>query len=169
MYYARRMKERRDSLVFEQRRFEAWDLYHDGVRQAEIARRFGVSRSAVCQWLSKATRGGSEALKRRRRPGRPRKLTAGQRRSLVRLLARGAEALGYATQLWTAERIRRLVWERFGVRFHVHHIPKLLRQCGWSYQRPTSRAVERDEREIQRWLREEWPRIKKKPAGKRRH
>jgi transposase len=86
---------------------------------------------------------------------------------LLKLLSRGAEAAGYATQLWTAERIRRLVWEQFGVRFHVHHVPKLLRQCGWSYQRPTSRARERDEREVQRWLRQEWPRIKKKSAGKR--
>ena len=80
---------------------------------------------------------------------------------------RGADALGYATQRWTAERIRRPVWEHFGVRFHVHHVPKLLRQCGWSYQRPTGRAAERDEQEVQRWLRQEWPRIKKKPKGKR--
>ena len=161
------MGERRDSVAFEQRRFEAWALYRDGVPQAEIARHFRVSRAAVCQWLSKAQKRGRQALARRPRPGRPPKLTLGQRRSLVRLLVRGAEAAGYATQLWTAERIRRLVGERFGVCFHVHHVPKLLRQCGWSYQRPTSRARERDERKVQHWLQKEWPRIKKKPAGKK--
>jgi len=161
------MVERRDPIAFEQRRFEALALFQDGVAQAEIARHFRVSRAAVCQWLKRAQKRGPTALKRRPRPGRPPKLTAGQRRSLVRLLARGAEALGYATQLWTAERIRRLVWEHFGVRFHVHHVPKLLRQCGWSYQRPTSRASERDEREVHRWLQQEWPRIKKKPKSKK--
>jgi transposase len=92
-------------------------------------------------------------------------LTDTQRRKLVRLLARGAERVGYATQLWTAERIQRLVLEHFGARYHVNHVPKLLRQCGWSYQRPTGRAVERDEAEVRRWVRDEWPRIKKKPAG----
>jgi transposase len=161
------MAERRDSVAFEQRRFAALALHRDGVPQADIARQFRVSRAAVCQWLKRVQKRGPSALKRRPRPGRPPKLRARQRRSLVKLLARGADALGYATQLWTAERIRRLVWEHFGVRFHVHHVPKLLRQCGWSYQRPTGRATERDEREVQRWLRQEWPRIKKKPKGKR--
>jgi len=161
------MAERRDPVTFEQRRFEALALSRDGVPQADIARRLRVSRAAVCQWLSRAKKKGPEALKRRPRPGRPPKLTTNQRRSLVKTLALGADALGYATQLWTAERIRRLVWERFGVRFHVHHVPKLLRQCGWSYQRPTGRAMERDEREVQRWLRQEWPRVKKKPEDKK--
>lgn len=160
------MAERRDSLVFEQRRFQALDLYRDGVPQAEIARRFGVSRAAVCQWLKRVRKRGATALKRRPRPGRPPKLSGVQRRCLVRVLAQGAEAAGYATQLWTAERIRRLVWERFGVRFHVHHVPKLLRQCGWSYQRPTGRALERDESAVQRWLCQEWPLTKRKPDGK---
>jgi transposase len=161
------MAERRDSAAFEQRRFAALALYRDGVPQADIARQFRVSRAAVCQWLTRAQKRGPSALKRRPRPGRPPKLLARQRRSLVRVLALGAPRAGYATQLWTAERIRRLVWERFGVRYHVHHVPKLLRQCGWSYQRPTARATERDELEVQRWLRQEWPRIKKKPKGKR--
>ena len=160
------MVERRDSVAFEGRRFAALALYRDGVPQAEIARRFDVSRAAVCQWLTRAKRRGKAALRRRPRPGRPPKLTTRQRRSLVKILARGADAAGYATQLWTAERIRRLVWERFGVRYHVHHVPKLLRQCGWSYQRPSGRALERDEDAVQRWLRQEWPRIKKKPNSR---
>jgi len=163
------MAKRRDALAFEQRRYEALDLFEGGVPQADIARRFRVSRAAVCKWLSLARREGRQALARRPRPGRPPKLSDRQRRSLVRLLSQGAEAAGYTTQLWTAERIRRVVWNHFGVRFHVHHLPKLLRQCGWSYQRPTSRARERDEREVQRWRHQEWPRIKKKSAGNKPH
>lgn len=160
------MRERRDTAAFEDRRFQALALHRQGVPQADIARQLRVSRAAVCQWLKRARKKGRAALRSQPRPGRPPKLTGRQRQTLVRLLALGAERAGYVTQLWTAERIQRLVLERFGARYHVHHVPKLLRQCGWSYQRPTGRAVERDEAEVRRWLREEWPRIKKKPSAR---
>ena len=163
------MRESRDASAFEDRRFEALNLYRKGLSQADIARQFRVSRAAVCQWLKRARKKGHAALRRKPRPGRPPKLTASQRRSLLKLLASGAEHAGYTTQLWTAERIRRLVLERFGARYHVNHVPKLLRACGWSYQRPTGRAIERDEAEVRRWVREDWPRIKKKPAGRKPH
>jgi transposase len=159
------MITRRDAAAYEDRRFQALILYRKGVPQADIARQFRVSRAAVCQWLRTAKKKGPSGLKRKPRPGRPPKLTTGQRQSLIKLLARGAERAGYTTQLWTAERIQRLVSERFGARYHVNHVPKLLRQCGWSYQRPTARAIERDEVEVGRWLRKDWPRINKKPAG----
>jgi transposase len=42
---------------------------------------------------------------------------------------------------------------------------RLLRSLGWSPQKPQRRAVERDEAEIQRWVKEEWPRAKKKPPA----
>lgn len=161
------MAETRNATALEKRRFQALILYRKGVSQADIARRLRVSRAAVCQWLKKARKKGKQALQRKPRPGRPPKLTAAQQRSLVKLLARGPERAGYTTQLWTAERIQRLVDERFGVRYHVHHVPKLLRQCGWSYQRPTARAIERDEAAVQRWIRKDWPRIKKKRAGRK--
>jgi transposase len=35
----------------------------------------------------------------------------------------------------------------------------------WSHQKPERRAVERDEQEVERWKRQQWPRIKKKPLG----
>ncbi len=161
------MAETRNATALEKRRFQALTLYRKGVTQADIARRLRVSRAAVCQWLKKTRKKGKQALQRRPRPGRPPKLTAVQQRSLLKQLARGPERAGYTTQLWTAERIQRLVVERFGVRYHVHHVPKLLRQCGWSYQRPTGRAIERDEAVVQRWIQKDWPRIKKKPASRK--
>jgi transposase len=36
---------------------------------------------------------------------------------------------------------------------------------GWSPQKPQRRAAERDEAEIQRWAKEAWPRVKKKPPA----
>jgi len=48
-----------------------------------------------------------------------------------------------------------------GVRHHPAHIWALLRpRLGWGVQRPTRRAVERDQEAIDRWVKEDWPRIK---------
>jgi len=58
--------------------------------------------------------------------------------------------------------VGQLIAHRFGVRYHVDHIGRLLRSLGFTPQKPTRRAIERDEAEIQRWLKEQWPRIKKK-------
>ena len=52
-----------------------------------------------------------------------------------------------------------------GVQYHAGHVWKLLRRLGWSWQKPARQAVERDDEEAQRWVREEWPRIKNPPAG----
>jgi transposase len=85
---------------------------------------------------------------------------------LAEHLQNGPQAHGYATALWTTERIARLIHRQFGVRYHRDHVGRLLGQMGWSCQRPTGRARERKEEEIARWKRVEWPRIKKKPKKK---
>ena len=159
------MTKKRDAQAFEARRYEAIRLFNKKVSQADIARHLGVSRQAVSHWIGTYLAQGSAALRRKPRPGRPPKLTAAQKKQLLDLLVRGPEKAGYATQLWTADRIRRVVLERFGVRYHIHHVPKLLRECGWSYQRPTGRAKERDEVAVRTWLEKDWPRIKKKRSA----
>src|SRR3990172_3179085 len=102
---------------------------------------------------------------RSRRRGRPPKLDARRRARLERVLLRGAEAAGFSTPLWTCPRVADLVRREFGVRYHVDHIGRVLRTLGWSPQKPERRARERDEAAIQRWVKVDWPRIKKKPGA----
>jgi transposase len=80
-------------------------------------------------------------------------------------LLKGAKAAGFPTDLWTCPRVAQLIRESFSVTYHVDHVGRLLRDLGWSPQKPQRRAVERDEAEIQRWVKEEWPRVKKKPPA----
>jgi transposase len=84
---------------------------------------------------------------------------------LEQLLLRGAEAAGYAQDLWTCPRVAQLIAREFGVAYHVAHVGRLLRRLGWTPQRPRRLARERDESQIQRWIKVDWPRIKKKPIG----
>lgn len=142
-------------------------MHQQGWWQKDIAAALGVSRAAVCQWIKCAREGGGvEALRRRPHLGGPSKLTAEQRAQIPGLLARGAPAYGFGGDVWTAKRIAEVIRRTFGVRYHPDHVSRLLRQAGWSVQRPIQRATQRDEAAITRWHEERWPAIKKRQPTK---
>jgi len=151
--------------LLEDRRQRALALLDRGLSLHEVGRRVGCAAISVMRWRNARRRGGAPALKVRFSPGRPWKLDAAERKRLVRLLVKGPLAQGYRTNLWTTARIAELVEREFGVRYHRDHIGRLMHSLGWSPQKPERRALERDEEEIARWKREEWPRIKKTPRG----
>jgi len=117
------------------------------------------------RWRDARRVGGQEALRVRFSPGRPPKLNARERRRLVQLLLRGAQAHGHATDLWTTTRVAQVIFREFRVRYHRAHVGRPLHSLGWSVQKPERRALERNEERIEHWKREVWPRIKKKPRG----
>jgi transposase len=151
----------------EERRKRAWALKQEGWPQKDIARALGVSEGAVSQWLKRAREGGGvEALARQPAPGMTPRLSREQRAQLPVLLARGAEAYGFRGDVWTARRVAQLIADTFGVQYHRDHVSRVLRQIGWSRQRPTTRATQRDEAAITRWRDERWPALQKKRSRK---
>src|SRR5262249_15231866 len=59
-----------------------------------------------------------------------------------------------------------LIEEKFGRRYSESQVWRILIGLGFSSQRPTSRALERDEEAIRRWKRVRWPALKKTPENK---
>ncbi len=154
---------RRDFDALEKRRFQAIRLFERGENQSAIARQLKVVRQSVARWVQQYRAGGKAALKKAGRAGRKPRLKEPQRQRLVKLLLGGPEHLGYQTPLWTCPRVARLIEEEFGVRYHDGHVWKILVSLGWSPQRPTGRARERNEEQIRHWKKKVWPAIKKKP------
>ena len=149
----------------ERRRLRALDLLKQGLLPSEVARRVGVDRRSVRRWKSAARQAGAAALRAKPAPGRPSKLAERQRRRLEALLLKGAQAAGFHTELWTCPRVAELIEQRFGVSYHVDHVGRLLHELGWSAQKPARRAIERNERQIRRWVRQDWPQVKKTPPA----
>ncbi|MDQ2711894.1 MAG: winged helix-turn-helix domain-containing protein [Acidobacteriota bacterium] len=147
---------RRDFERLEQRRREAAKLLRRGVQQAEVARRVGAHRQSVGRWAEQLKQGGLRALKRAGRTGRKARLRPEDLRRIERGLKRGPEALGYESGLWTSARVARLIETECGVQYHPGHAWRILRQLGWSCQRPTGRSRERDEAAIRRWKQKRW-------------
>jgi transposase len=155
------MSKRRDYELMEERRLQGAQLLKEGVSQAKVARLLDVSRQSVHEWAKVLAARGEKGLVRVPTGRKPR-LNGVQLAQLAGHLQNGPQAHGYATALWTTERIAKLIHRQFGVRYHRDHVGRLLGQMGWSCQRPTGRARERKEEEIAHWKRVEWPRIKKK-------
>jgi transposase len=152
-------------LQLEARRRNAMQLLDTGLSLNEVARRTGASPSSVVRWRDERDAHGPDALQPKPASGRPPKLSARQKERLTALLARGAMANGYRTELWTTARIAEIVERSFGVHYHRDHIGRLMASLQWSYQKPDTRAMERNEEAIEAWKRQEWPRIKKTPRG----
>jgi hypothetical protein len=77
------------------------------------------------------------------------------------LRLRGSEPFAVAAnQLWTAARGARLIERHFGLRYHPEHVRKVLKQrLGWTSQKPKRKARERDDKEVERWLDDDYRRI----------
>jgi|SRR5690348_7035236 transposase len=157
---------RRDFQVLEQRRFRAARLLKQGVHQSEVARQVGAHRQSVSRWAQQLEAAGLCGLRKAARAGRKPRLRAEDLKKIERGLRCGPEALGYETGLWTAWRVAHLIEEECGVRYHSSQAWRILRQLGWSCQRPIGRALERDEEKIRMWKQTRWPKLKKRPKTK---
>src|ERR1035441_6416870 len=105
---------RRDFGALERRRMEAAELLKQCVSQSEVARRLGVHRQSVIRWARRLAHSGKAGLKKAGRAGRKPRLSGAQLKQIEHALKRGPEALGYATGLWTASRVRELIEDRCG-------------------------------------------------------
>ena len=147
----------------EARRLQAWELKQKGWKQRDIAEALGVTPGAVSQWVKRAKEGGEAALRRRPAPGPTPRLSQEQVARLPELLAKGAEHFGFRGDVWTRQRVAAVVKAEFGVTYTPTHVGRIVRQLGWSLQKPVERASQRDEEAIERWRSKEWEQVKKKP------
>lgn len=157
---------KRDFDALEERRLRAYALLKRGLSEAAVARQVGVHRQSVNRWAAQVAEHGRGGLKKAGRAGRKSRLSEADLRKIERKLKAGPEALGYETGLWTLQRVAQLIKEECRVKYHPRHVWWLLGKMGWSCQRPTGRALERDEVSIEHWKKKRWPGLKKKPSGR---
>jgi transposase len=93
-------------------------------------------------------------------------LSDAQLATVEQALLDGATANGFVGELWTLDRVATVIERLTGVRHHPAHVWALLRhRLGWTVQRPRRRAAERDQLAIDRWVKDDWPRILQTPNG----
>ena len=133
----------------------------EGESPEVIARVFGVGRTAIYRWLADYRRGGWGALKAKPLFGRPPKLDGKLKWVYDTVTQRNPLQLTFAFALWTREMVAKLIYDKFRIKLAANSVGRLLAQLGITAQKPLHRAIERNEALVQKWLKEEYPRIKK--------
>jgi transposase len=152
------MRTKGTAAELERRRRRAVQLVEQGESPAAVARILGVTRSSLHRWRRMARQG--QGLAAKPVPGAKRRLTDAQLRELERLLDRGAPAHGFPNELWTSARVTQVIRRHFGVAYHPDYVRRLLlRRLGWTSHKPQRRDRERNDKEVERWKADEFPRI----------
>lgn len=121
----------------ERRRLAAAQDLMNGLSQASVARKFGVSRTTASRWQRTLNGDGLECLRKRRATGRPTRLTAAQMRQVVEMYVAGPRELGFEADRWTTARLAEAIHFRFGVRYDPDHVGRLMHRLGLRNRRET--------------------------------
>ena len=126
----------------ESRRLLAAQDLQRGLSQSQVARKFGVSRTTASRWHRSLSGKGMEALRKRRAPGRPSRLTAAQLNDAAAVYREGARAAGFDSDKWTTARYADAIFARFGVRYDPDHVGRIMHRLGLRERtRPRTRVA----------------------------
>jgi len=135
---------------------------HDGQSPEMVFKALGVCRATMYGWLARYRDGGWWALDARKRGGRKPKLNAKAIRWVYKTVTeKNPLQLKFTFALWTARMIGQLIDKKFGVKLSKASVCRLLNQLGLTPQRPVWRAYQQRPEEVQKWLLEDYPRIRR--------
>ena len=162
------MRSKGTAAELERRRCRAVQLVEQGESPAVVARIMGVTRSSLHRWRRMARQG--QGLAAKPAPGAKRRLSDRQLRALEGLLDQGAPAHGFPNELWTAARVAQVIHRHFGVKYHPDYVLRLLRRrLDWTCHKPQRRARERNDKEVERWKGDDFPRILREAWRRKAH
>ena len=124
----------------ESRRLLAAQDLQTGLTQSHVARKYGVSRTTASRWNRALSGKGVEALRKRRAPGRPSRLTADQTQGVIEIYQAGPRIAGFETDRWTTARFADAIFARFGVRYDPDHAGRIMHRLGLRERRRTRRV-----------------------------
>ena len=127
-----------------------------------LAKAMGLNRSTVYGWLAQYRQGGWGALKAKPLFGRPPKLDDKKLKWIYDTVTqKNPMQLKFAFALWTREMVAKIIQDKFNVKLSAASVGRLLAQLGITCQKPLHRAIERNEALVRKWLKTEYPKIKK--------
>ena len=139
------MRPEGNASELERRRRRAFRLMEEGESPSVIVRFLGCSRSSIYRWKEQAE-SVQDGLAAKPQPGRRRRLSPAEHQRLERMLRRGPRVYGWPNDLWTASLVDELIRRKFGKKFHIEHVRKMVKErLGWTSQKPERRDRERDE------------------------
>ena len=134
----------------------------EGQSPEVVGKAFGLNRTTIYDWLAQYRRGGWGGLKAKPLAGRPPKLDGKQMKWIYDTVTqKNPLQMKFSFALWTRAMVAKLIKDKYGIRLAANSVGRLLAQLGITPQKPLYRAMERDESLVKKWLKTEYPKIKK--------
>jgi transposase len=151
-----------DHATLEELRMRAVRSVQEGESPEVVARSLRITTRAMYRWLAAYRQGGWGALKAKPLAGRPPKLNAQAMQWIYNTVTqKNPLQMKFQFALWTREMVAQLIKKKYGIKLAANSVGRLLAQMGITCQKPLQRAIEQDEALVQKWLKAEYPRIKK--------
>jgi len=146
--------------ALENYRFQALKLRKKGWKVTKIAEAFGLHVKSVSRWFVRKNKYGEKSLKSTKAKGNTPKFSKEEILQLISWLKEDARSFGFSTPLWTCKQIQIVAKRKFEKSISIPSLWELLKKLKLSPQKPKKQAKEKDEKLADKWLEEEWPKIK---------
>ena len=153
------------SQALEEIRKKAVTKVQSGQSPSQVARDLGLYTCRIFEWLSLYRSGGQEALKVRKGNGggRKRTLSAKQIKFIYNAIAsKDPEQFKFKFALWTRRQVQELIKRKYGIELSLPSIGRLLKELGFSWQKPLEKAYEQNPEEVGKWIKYKFPYIKRR-------
>jgi transposase len=138
-------------------------VVEDGEAPSEVMNSLGLCRTSIYPWLRKYEDQGMEALVEKIAQGPEPKLTEKQRQQVKRwILGKDPRQYGFDFGLWTRRIVQALIQEKLGIELGLTAVGRLLAGLDITPQKPLRRAYERDPEAVDFWVKETYPKLKKR-------
>lgn len=147
----------------EQIRIRAVKRVHQGESPEKVIATLGFSRACIYNWIARYREGGWHALRSGKHTGRPKKLDGTQIEWIHKTIRdKNPLQLKFSFALWTRSMITHLIRKQFDLKLSESSVGRLLRQMGFSCQKPLYRAYQQDPEAVEHWKKTVFPQIKKR-------
>lgn len=132
-----------------------------GQSPEDVAITLGLNRSTIYKWLKIYDTKGMAGLESTKAKGPESKMTISQKNRLFKYLTKNPLQLKFEFALWTIDMIAELIQSKFGIEYSKVHVGRILKEIGFSWQRPIERAYQQDPEKVELWLNKTYPKIKR--------
>src|SRR5437867_4927997 len=138
-------------------------VVEDGEAPSVVMQSMGLCRTSVYRWLRRYEDGGLEALVEKIAQGPEPKLSEKQRQQVKGwIVGKDPRQYGFDYGLWTRRIVQSLIEQKFGLSLGLTAVGRLLAGLEITPQKPLRRAYERDPERIQKWLDDDYPKLRRR-------
>ena len=147
---------RRSKDVNQSRRLLSLAAIRDGKDRSEAARIGGMDRQTLRDWVHRFNAAGPEGLFDNWTDGPRPRLSTEQLAEFAKIVEAGPDRERDGVVRWRRADLKRVIAEKFGVKFHERYVGTLLKKLGFSHISARPRHPAQDERIVEAY-KNVWP------------